>query len=149
VWSAFFFVPCSVCYVVPLSHRIKVPQSTNLHSILCAVCARYFCSMLYAQCVLFLFHATCAMRYITVLHGMSTTCYFSSMLGLPCIIFYPMLCVLSCNINTCSVMLCVTSILCCMCYVTFIPPLVFVCALLHVIFIPYYAHCIFLLLLVT
>jgi hypothetical protein len=67
----------------------------------------------------------------------STICYFSSMLCLPCIIFYPLLCVLSCNFNTCSIILCVTSIPCCMCCVTFIPPLVFVCALLYVIFIPY------------
>jgi hypothetical protein len=41
LWSAFFFVPCCVCYVVPLSHGIKVPHSAKLHSILCAVCATF------------------------------------------------------------------------------------------------------------
>lgn len=64
----------------------KVPHSTNLHSILCAVCAFTPCS---TSCVLFLFNATCARHYIIVFHGMCTTCYFSSMLGLPCIIFIP------------------------------------------------------------
>jgi len=64
----------------------KVPHSTNLHSILCAACAFTPYSM---SCVLFLFHATCAMHYIIVLHGMFTTRCFSSILGLSCIIFIP------------------------------------------------------------
>jgi len=82
---SFCSMHCVICTTF-IPWNKKVPHSTNLHSILCAVCAFTPCSM---SCVLFLFHATCAMRYIIVLHGMCTTCYFSSKLGLPCIIFIP------------------------------------------------------------
>jgi len=97
------FVPCSVCYVLPLPHGIKVPHSTNLHSILCAVCAFTPYSM---PCVLFLLHATCVMHYIIVLHGMCTICYFSCMLGLPCIIFIP------CYVCWAVILRCVIPVVC-------------------------------------
>jgi hypothetical protein len=33
------FVPCSVCYVVPVFQGLKVTHRTNIHTILCAMCA--------------------------------------------------------------------------------------------------------------